>query len=164
MWLKRQAALVAMILGAAVAASAQAPAPPQSTTQQPRQPQQQTQPQAPSQQQNQGQTPPTSGMHTITVKFTYDFRLTPACSGKVRKKCVAQFNLYDLSAGYKHRTKLFSIPVGTVTERSVRELTGTSPLLLFESGRHLIGVAAQGPEPEKLESNPKECTTWVEIP
>jgi hypothetical protein len=154
-----------MILVAAIAAWAQAPAPPQTTTQQqPTQAQQPSQPQAPSQQQSQGQTPPTSGMHSITVKITYDFRLTPACSQKVRKKCVAQFNLYDLSAGYKHRTKLFSVPVGNVSERGVQELTGTSPLLLFESGRHLIGVAAQGPEPEKLESNPKACTTWVEIP
>jgi hypothetical protein len=104
----------------------------------------------------------TSGKHTITVKFTYDFRKTAACTEKVRKKCVAQFNLYDLSAGYKNRTKLFSVPVGTVTEAGVKEYTGTSPLILFESGKHLIGMAAQ--TAENVESDPRACTTWVEIP
>jgi len=103
-----------------------------------------------------------SGKHTFTVKFTYDFRAMPACSEKVRKNCVAQFNLYDLSAGYKSRTKLFYIPVGTVTEASVKEYTATSPLILFESGRHLIGMAAQ--TAENVESDPRACKTWFEIP
>jgi hypothetical protein len=104
----------------------------------------------------------TSGKHTITLKFTYDFRKTAACSEKVRKNCVTQFNLYDLSAGYKNRTKLFSIPVGTVTEAGVKEYTATSPLILFESGKHLIGMAAQ--TAENVESDPRACKTWVEIP
>ena len=105
-----------------------------------------------------------SGKHTITVTFTYDFRLTPACAGKVRKNCVTQFNIYDLSAGFKNRTKLFSIPVGTDVGKGVKEFSATSPLLLFESGKHLIGAAAQGPEPGKLESDPRLCKVWVEVP
>jgi len=148
------------VLGAALAARAQAPAPPQA----PAQTQSSTQQDATNQQQSQGQTQPKSGKHTITVTFSYDFRLTPACSDKVQKGCVAQFNVYDLSAGYKHRTKLFSIPVGAVAERGMKEYKQTGPLLLFESGKHLIGVAAQGPEPQKLESNPMACKTWVEVP
>jgi hypothetical protein len=104
----------------------------------------------------------TSGKHTFTVKVKYDFRMTPACSEKVKKNCVMRFNLYDLSAGYKNRTKLFSIEVGEVREKGVKEFPATSPLLLFESGKHLIGVSAEGPD--KLESDPRLCKTWVEIP
>jgi len=107
-----------------------------------------------------GQT--TSSKHKITLTFHYDFRATPACSEKVQKNCVVQFNVYDLSAGYKHRTKLYSIPVGAVNESGVKEITGTSPLILFETGKHLIGMAAQ--TPENLESDPRVCTTWVEVP
>lgn len=107
------------------------------------------------------QTPPT-GKHTFTVKITYDFRATPACSKKVQKNCVTQFNVYDLSAGYKHRTKLFSIPVEKVSEAGVKEFNETSPLILFESGKHLIGVSAQ--TPDNVESDPRLCKTWMEIP
>jgi hypothetical protein len=49
--------------------------------------------------------------HSITVKFDYDFRATPACVSAVRKNCVEQFNLYDISAGLAKRTKLASMPV-----------------------------------------------------
>jgi hypothetical protein len=107
-----------------------------------------------------GQT--SASKHKVTVTFNYDFRATPACSAKVQKNCVQQFNVYDLSAGYKHRTKLFSIPVGTVGEAGVKEISGTSPLILFETGKHLIGMAAQ--TPENLESDPRVCTTWIEVP
>ena len=103
-----------------------------------------------------------AGKHTFTVKVVYDFRRTPACSEKIKKNCVVRFNLYDLSAGYKHRTKLFSIPVGEVREAGVKEFTATSPLLLFESGKHLIGVTAQ--TPDNVESDPRKCKTWMEIP
>jgi hypothetical protein len=104
----------------------------------------------------------TSGKHTFTVKVKYDFRMTPACGEKAEGHCVMRFNVYDLSAGYKNRTKLFSIPVGEAREKGVKEFTATSPLLLFESGKHLIGVAAE--TPDKVESDPRLCKTWVKIP
>src|SRR5271163_2153951 len=85
----------------------------------------------------------TSSKHKVTLTFHYDFHATPPCTEKVRRGCVAQFIVYDLSAGYKHRTKLFTIPVGTVKGTGIQEITGTSPLILFETGKHLIGMSAQ---------------------
>lgn len=40
-----------------------------------------------------------SAKHTIRVTFDYDFTAIQACSPKVTKKCVAQFVVYDISAG-----------------------------------------------------------------
>jgi hypothetical protein len=104
---------------------------------------------------------PTS-KHTITVTFNYDFSKTPSCSATVKKSCVQQFNVYDLSAGFETRTKMFSIPVEPGQTKLVNGITGKSPLLMFEPGRHKLGVTAQmagGPE-----SPVEASTTWVVIP
>jgi len=103
-----------------------------------------------------------SSKHTITVTFNYDFSKTPSCSATVTKSCVQQFNVYDLSAGFETRTKMFSIPVEPGQTKVVNGIKGKSPLLAFEPGRHKLGVTAQmagGPE-----SPVEASTTWVVIP
>src|SRR5271167_527315 len=104
----------------------------------------------------------THGVHTVTVTFDYDFRLTPACSTKVPKNCVQQFIAFDISAGIKSATMLFPIALPTNPAGLVHGITATSPKLDFESGKHLISVSAMGPDGKH--SNKSLCTTWVEIP
>jgi len=108
----------------------------------------------------QAKTPPAT--HTITVKFDYDFSKTPACTKKITRRCVDQFVVYDISAGVAQRTKLATIPLPDTKKGLVRGIEGTTPPLVFESGKHLIGVTAQGPN--GFESDPRQITTWVEIP
>ncbi len=102
------------------------------------------------------------GQHTVTVTFDYDCRLTPACSKKVTKNCVQQFVAYDISAGMKNATMLFPIPLPVFTKGAVQGITATSPLLEFESGKHLISVTAMGPDGRHSKRN--LCTTWITIP
>ena len=112
-----------------------------------------------------GKNTPRAGSHPhkITVTFDYDFTKTPSCAPpKVKDKCVAQFNIYDISAGVNSRSKLFSMPPPVGETKRVTGITATSPERTFESGRHLIGVATQ--EPDGTESDPRGCTIWVDIP
>jgi len=109
--------------------------------------------------------PPTEShsVHFVTVKFDYDFSKTPPCSAKVTKDCVQQFVAYDISAGVKHRRKLFEIPLPADTKNQATPIAATSPQKLdFESGKHLIAVVAQ--EPNGVESKHRACTTWIDIP
>jgi hypothetical protein len=99
--------------------------------------------------------------HTVTVTFDYNFGFTPACSNKVTDSCVKQFNVYDISAGVEHRTRLFTIPVDPASKGMVKGITGTSPMLLFAPGKHLISVTAEAPSNRK--SAPEACTAWIEI-
>jgi hypothetical protein len=99
--------------------------------------------------------------HSVTVTFDYNFGLTPACSDKVTDNCVKQFNVYDISAGVENRTRLFTIPVDPAAKGVVKGITGSSPLLLFAPGKHLISVVAQTPSNQK--SDPGACTAWIEI-
>jgi hypothetical protein len=103
-----------------------------------------------------------SSKHTITVKFNYDFSKTPSCSATVTKSCVQQFNVYDLSAGFETRTKMFSIPVEPGQTKFVTGIKGKSPLLAFEPGRHKLGVTAE--MAGGTESPVDASTTWVTIP
>lgn len=109
-----------------------------------------------------GPQPALSSKHTITVNFAYDFSITPACSKTVTKVCVQQFIVYDISAGLAVRTKLFSIPAPPGETKLVKNMTGKSPLLLFESGRHRIAVTAQMADGK--ESDLDASMTWVVIP
>jgi len=102
-----------------------------------------------------------SSKHSIKVTFTYNFDVTPACSADVTKNCVKQFVVYDLSAGYDHRSVLLTIPVPPGAKGVVDGITGSTPVLLFETGKHLISVVAQ--DPSNRESNAKECVTWAVI-
>ncbi len=121
----------------------------------------QTSGQAPSSTQAEQST--THGLHFVTVTFDYDFGKTRACSKKVKTSCVQEFVAYDISAGVKHRTKLFEIRLPPKPVGLVRGITGKSPTKLdFESGRHLISVSAR--EADGRESKHSVCTTWIEIP
>lgn len=105
--------------------------------------------------------------HKITVTFDYDFAHQPPCSTDANEKehdkvCVQQFIVYDISAGLAQRTKLMTIPVPADARGMVKGISGTSPLLLFESGQHLIAVVAQAPN--GYESDPNRCEVWITIP
>jgi hypothetical protein len=99
-----------------------------------------------------------SSKHKITVTFDYDFTPIPACSTKVTKKCITLFNVYDISG--PKRYKLFTIPTPENATGAMKGITGTSPLLLFESGKHLIAVTAL--DDRGVESS--AATLWVTIP
>jgi hypothetical protein len=102
--------------------------------------------------------------HTITVRFDYDFNRTPACPQPKDKPCVAQFIVYDISAGTmpEKRFKLFTVAVPPDAKGAVRGIKGTSPPLAFQPGKHLLAVAAQ--MPDKKESNPAACQFWLTVP
>jgi hypothetical protein len=100
--------------------------------------------------------------HSVTVTFNYDFGQTPACSKKVTTHCVQQFIAYDISAGPKHATMLFPIPLPSNPVSAVKGITKTSQPLDFESGKHLISVAAMSPD--GTHSKRSLCTTWITIP
>jgi hypothetical protein len=101
-----------------------------------------------------------SPKHTIVVTFDYDFTPVPACSEKVTKKCIAKFIVYDNSGEKPY--KLFTIPVPSGATGKLKGISGESQPLLFESGKHLLGVSAQRDSGE--ESNPHATTVWATIP
>lgn len=103
-----------------------------------------------------------SDSHTVTVKFDYDFKHTPACSAKVREKCVSEFVVYDISVGPEKGTKLMTIPVPDGATGLVRGITATTPSRVFSPGRHLISVTAA--DPSGVESGRPAASIWVVIP
>ena len=70
--------------------------------------------------------------------------------------------VYDISAGVNQRRNLATIPVDPNTPAGVQDLKVTTDPLTFEPGKHLLAAVAQ--TPDNLESNPKLCKTWIEIP
>jgi len=84
----------------------------------------------------------------VTATFDYDFGRTRACSPSIKRRCVKQFNVYDVS--WYSRIKLFSIdaPVGEVKFR--KSLSGTSGPLELKSRKTykfaVTAVAANGEE------------------
>jgi hypothetical protein len=98
--------------------------------------------------------------HIVTVTFDYDFTANHACSAAVKKKCVAQFNVYDISGGKPY--KLFTISAPSGASGPVKGITGDSQPLLFESGKHLFAVTAQTAGGE--ESSPRACSAWASVP
>ena len=103
-----------------------------------------------------------SAKHTVTVTFNYDFSKTPACSATVKSSCVTEFNVYDVSAGDQARTKMFSVPAPAGETKSVKGITGKSPLLAFEPGKHKLAVTAEMANGK--ESSVEDSTTWVVVP
>lgn len=99
--------------------------------------------------------------HKITVKFDYDFRIIPACSQEAKMPCIQQFNFYDISAGIPKRVRLGSISAPSGASGLVKGIVGTSELLLFSHGKHMIAVSAQ--MPNGAESDLSGCTTIVQI-
>jgi hypothetical protein len=105
----------------------------------------------------------TSGSkHKITITFNYDFSKTPVCAANETKSCITQFNLYDISGGVQKRVKLMSFPPPTGAAGVVKGITATTPLLVFEPGKHLLAVTAQ--MSKGGESDPTKCTIWVDVP
>jgi hypothetical protein len=100
-------------------------------------------------------------MHTIRFTFSYDFRITPACSVTVKERCVQQFNFYEISRGVSNRVKIGSIPVPADATGLVKGITGTSKPFLFTSGKHMVAVSAQ--MPDGSESDLEQCTKIIKI-
>jgi hypothetical protein len=96
------------------------------------------------------------------VTFDYDFTRTPACTPKVREHCTQRFVVYDISAGYAHRARLFTIPVPNGAKGQMHGITAAGPKQDFESGKHEIAVTAQ--DPSGIESQHYAATVWVVIP
>ena len=110
---------------------------------------------------------PVQGVHSISVKFDYDFQLTPACRSRVTKNCIQQFVVYDISAGVSktERYKLFTVPLPPNPSGKVHGISGTSPPLALESGKHLFAVTAlQSVTVPNKESNSQICAMWVTVP
>jgi len=110
-----------------------------------------------------------SAPHTISVTFDYDFDRTPACTEKIKRRCVLQFVVYDISAGSNHAYQIGTVALPDHPYGQRRAIPGKTDPHIFESGKHLIAVAAQEaePQPHPLESNTvgcASCTTWVNIP
>lgn len=108
------------------------------------------------------QASPQASMHTVKFTFSYDFRVTPACSPVVKEKCIQQFNLYEISNGVTNRVKLGSVPPPPGAAGLVKNITATTKPFLFTTGRHMIGVTAQmanGTESDFI----KGCTTIIKI-
>jgi len=128
------------------------PAPSQSTAQAPTQPVSATQtPEA----------PPQVVQRTVSVTFDYDFSTFPPCSIKVTKKCVQQFNVWEVSAPTP--IFLFSIPVPADAKGLVKGITGsaTKKRALF-TGPHRFGVSAKMAPPGG-ESNPYQCMVFAQV-
>jgi len=100
--------------------------------------------------------------HKISFTFDYDFRLTPACSPKVKQGCVQQFDFYDISAGIPKRVKLGSMPVPAGATGFVKGISFTTESLLFNPGRHRVAVSAQ--TPDGSESDLSKCATIIKVP
>jgi hypothetical protein len=99
--------------------------------------------------------------HRITLKFDYDFRVTPACAPKVTQECVQLFNLYEISDGISNRKKLGSIPAPVGATGFVKGISFTTKPFLWFPGEHRLAVSAQMPDGE--ESDLGKCTTIVKI-
>jgi hypothetical protein len=99
--------------------------------------------------------------HTIKFTFDYDFAIIPACSAEVKKRCVQQFNFYDISAGIQKRVKLGSFPVPNGAKGLVKGISFTTERRLFSPGKHMVAVSAQ--LADGMESDLRKCSTIVKI-
>ena len=105
--------------------------------------------------------PPQSVMRAVTVTFNYDFSQFPPCSATVTKKCIQQFNVYEVSASKP--VFLFSIPVPANAKGKVNEITGSTPRKrVFFTGPHRFGVSAKMPG-VNAEADPYECMTFAQV-
>jgi len=106
---------------------------------------------------------PKPSVHKIRFTFSYDFRLTPACSATVKKACVQQFNFYEISkgTGISERVRLGSMPVPADATGFVKGITSTTKPFLFTSGKHRIAVSAQ--MPDGTESDLNLCAKIIKI-
>lgn len=98
---------------------------------------------------------------TVTVTFDYDFSKYPPCSSKITKKCIQQFNVWEVSDP-ANQVFLFTVPVPPDAKGLVKAITGTSPRKRsFFTGPHRFGVSAKTPEPgPRGESDPRLCMAF----
>ena len=101
----------------------------------------------------------TTGQHTLTVTFNYDFTTDNACSATVTKACLQQFNIYDVTTGTP--VKLFSVPAPSGASSAVTGITGSSALLPIKSGVHTFGATAQ--MADGTESSPNASTATATV-
>jgi hypothetical protein len=105
--------------------------------------------------------PPQSVMRTVTVTFNYDFSQFPPCSTTITKKCIQQFNVYEVSASKP--VFLFSVPVPPSAKGKVNEITGSAPSKrAFLTGPNRFGVSAKMPG-ANAESDPYQCMTFAQV-
>jgi hypothetical protein len=145
-------ALMPAQLGAQASGKLTPPAPSQSTVQAPTQPASATQtPEA----------PPQVVQRTVSVTFDYDFSTFPPCSTKVTKKCIQQFNVWEVSAPTP--IFLFSIPVSPDAKGLVKGITGSAAKKrALYTGPHRFGVSAKMLPPGG-ESNPYQCMVFAQV-
>jgi hypothetical protein len=104
---------------------------------------------------------PKPSIHKIRFIFSYDFRITPACSSAVKDLRVQQFNFYEISRGISERVKLGSMPVPVDATGFVKGITATTKPFLFTSGKHRVAVSAQ--MPDGSESDLDRCSKIIKI-
>ncbi len=103
--------------------------------------------------------PDPANIHTVTVKFDYDFTKRPTCAQKpTAKTCIKQFDVYDVSGGVY---KLFAIPAPANATGVVKGITAESPSRAFEPGKHFIAVTAE--DASGAESDIRAARTSVEV-
>jgi hypothetical protein len=108
--------------------------------------------------------PPQVVQRTVTVTFDYDFSKYPPCSAKVTKKCIHQFNVWEVSDPAK-QLFLFTVPVPPDAKGMVKGISWTAPKKrAFFTGPHRFGVSAKTPEPgPRGESNPRLCMAFGQV-
>jgi hypothetical protein len=104
---------------------------------------------------------PKPSRHKIRFTFSYDFRITPPCSSKVKEGCVQRFNFYEISGGVSNRVKLGSMPAPADATGFVKGISGTTEPFLFTSGSHMVAVSAQ--MPDGSESDLNQCAKIIKI-
>jgi hypothetical protein len=98
---------------------------------------------------------------TVTVTFDYDFSKNPPCSAKVTKKCIQQFDVWEVSADKP--IFLFTISPPLNAAGIVTGITGSAlKKRAFFTGPHRIGVSAKMHAPDS-ESNPNQCMVFVQV-
>lgn len=106
-------------------------------------------------------------LHYITVSFDFDFSKTPPCAPvKPNHPCVAQFAVYETTAGTgkKHRIFLFSVPL-PAKQTGVVPITFQSPQQIdFVLGWHKLGVGAlDNIGNESYMNFCDSCATWINV-
>jgi hypothetical protein len=98
--------------------------------------------------------------HRVRVTFNYDFSFERPCKDQETGTCVKQFIIYDLTDP-NAPVKLFAIAVNPKVKKKNYKIKVTSNLLQLSDGIHTLAATAEWANGE--ESDPKKCTTTVEV-
>ncbi len=120
--------------------------------------------QEPTQSASAGQTPDQPSVvvqRTVSVTFNYDFSKFPPCSAKVAKKCIQQFDVWEVSADKPIFLFTIQVPPGAMGVAQV--ISGSAPKKRpFFTGPHRIGVSAKMHAPDG-DSDPHQCMVFVQV-